>query len=160
MAKQFRVCPYRSIQKNGVNYGAGELVELADADNIDSLLQRGYVVSVDNPSAEPASTEPVELTLINSDSSGDGEGDTGFISSGDEDGSHLLTQDKPPIDINSASRRDLTELDGIGPKSAILIEENRPYSSFDEVPEKAGLSTAAANDWHKNRAFVIIGEVQ
>lgn len=159
MAMQFRVCPYRSIQKNGVNYSAGELVELADADNIDSLLQRGYVVPVDAPSAESASTEPVELTLISSDGDGDKEGDTGFISS-DDDEAGSLTSDKPQIDINSASRRDLTELDGIGPKSAMLIEENRPYSSFDEVPEKAGLSTAAANDWPKNRALVIVGEIQ
>ena len=44
-----------------------------------------------------------------------------------------------PIDLNSASQKDLEALKGVGPAKAKKIIQNRPYKSVDEL-SKAGLS--------------------
>jgi len=50
-----------------------------------------------------------------------------------------------PVDINSASQKDLESLKGVGPATAKKIIENRPYKSVDEL-SKAGLSAKKIAD--------------
>jgi competence protein ComEA len=49
-----------------------------------------------------------------------------------------------PVDINSASQKDLEAIKGIGPSTAKKIISGRPYKSVDEL-SKAGLNAKAVN---------------
>lgn len=49
---------------------------------------------------------------------------------------------KEPIDLNSASEKELEALPGVGPATAKKIVAHRPYKSVDEL-SKAGLSAKA-----------------
>ena len=46
------------------------------------------------------------------------------------------------IDVNTASEKDLTALDGIGEARAKAIVKNRPYKGKNEIVDKAGVPAA------------------
>ena len=51
--------------------------------------------------------------------------------------------DTGPVDINSATLRDIAALNGIGPVEAVKIEAGRPYTSRDELLNRNVLSATA-----------------
>ena len=62
-------------------------------------------------------------------------------------------QKKPPVDLNSASEKELEALPGVGPATSKKIVANRPYKSVDEL-SKAGLS---AKTIEKLKPLVTVG---
>lgn len=50
------------------------------------------------------------------------------------------------INVNEAAKADLVALPGIGPASADAIIRNRPYSSVEEMIQKASLTRLDEND--------------
>jgi competence protein ComEA len=61
-----------------------------------------------------------------------------------------------PVDINSASQKELEDIKGIGPATAKKIIAGRPYKSVDEL-SKAGLSAKAIDSM---KPFVKVGSAQ
>jgi competence protein ComEA len=61
-----------------------------------------------------------------------------------------------PVDINSASQKDLEAVKGVGPATAKKIIAGRPYKSVDEL-SKAGLSAKAVASI---KPFVTVGSAQ
>lgn len=60
-----------------------------------------------------------------------------------------------PINLNTASARDLAELPGIGPKHAEAIIAGRPYAKVDDVVKVKGIG---AKTLEKIRDKVSVGE--
>src|SRR5512139_1564065 len=60
---------------------------------------------------------------------------------------------KGPVDVNTASQKDLEGLKGVGAATAKKIIENRPYKSVDEL-SKAGIS---AKKIEALKPFVTVG---
>lgn len=51
------------------------------------------------------------------------------------------------VNLNSASVDDLAALPNLGRTSAEQIVASRPYGSVEEVPQRAGLTGKAKNNW-------------
>jgi competence protein ComEA len=62
---------------------------------------------------------------------------------------------KGPVDLNTASQKDLEEIKGVGPATSKKIIAARPYKSVDEL-KKAGLS---AKQIDSIRPYVMVGAV-
>ena len=60
-----------------------------------------------------------------------------------------------PINLNTASARDLAELPGIGPKHAEAIIAGRPYKTVDEVVKVKGIGPRTLD---KMRDKITVGE--
>ncbi|MEM9152304.1 MAG: helix-hairpin-helix domain-containing protein [Cyanobacteria bacterium P01_F01_bin.3] len=58
------------------------------------------------------------------------------------------------ININEASKTQLVSLPGIGPASAEAIIENRPYTSVENMVEKASLTRLDPDDINAIQAAV------
>lgn len=52
-----------------------------------------------------------------------------------------MSQELPPLDINSANRAQLIDLPGIGPALADRILDNRPYQTLDDLLEVKGIGS-------------------
>lgn len=65
----------------------------------------------------------------------------------------LAKEAKAPVDINTASQKDLEGIKGVGAATAKKIIDNRPYKSVDEL-SKAGLS---AKKIEALKPFVTVG---
>jgi competence ComEA-like helix-hairpin-helix protein len=60
-----------------------------------------------------------------------------------------------PINLNTASAKDLAELPGVGPKYADAIIAGRPYKTVDEVTKVKGIGPKTLE---KMRDKVTVGE--
>ena len=63
-------------------------------------------------------------------------------------------EQKAPVDLNSASQKEIETIKGVGPATAKKIVESRPYASVDEL-SKAGLSPKMIE---KIKPFVTVGK--
>ena len=68
--------------------------------------------------------------------------------------SGYAAEQKAPVDLNSASQKEIETIKGIGPATAKKIVESRPYASVDEL-SKAGLSPKMIE---KIKPFVTVGK--
>ena len=68
--------------------------------------------------------------------------------------SGYAAEQKAPVDLNSASQKEIETIKGVGPATAKKIIESRPYASVDEL-SKAGLSPKMIE---KIKPFVTVGK--
>jgi len=68
--------------------------------------------------------------------------------------SYAAEPQKAPVDLNTASQKEIEAIKGVGPATAKKIIESRPYASVDEL-SKAGLSPKMIE---KIKPFVTVGK--